>query len=242
MHKHRCPLVGAQVVGWLLSMAVCCSALLSYAAVSPSIMVRGSGNMRLWQTAFRPDEPLTWRWGDSDEASVVVSNVLTKAVSQQTVVRDGSEPEGHISLPLPADPAVECLFDVTVTLSADDEVVADKFARVAVLPSCREGGSCCLPDPNSRAWSRIEEPHLAGYDAAWFGATSATATLETIPASGQQGSAFEFSSNAGYFPVNVRGLFGSSLGGTLTLSFDGMPLAAEALLAGKVSGTIIVVR
>ena len=229
----------------LLAMVVAsfgCLALHSHAAVSPAIMVRGSGSMRLWQTAFSPDEPLRWLWRESDEATVVVSNVLSGVSSEYVVSRSGVEPCGGISLPLPEDVAVECLFDVNVTLFSEDKIVESKVARVAVLPSCREGGSCRLPDANSKSWYRLDDIRLGGFDAAWFGAMSSTATLETTPVSGKQGSVYEFPSDSGYFPVNVRKLFGSPTGGTLELSFQGMPSAAEVLLMGTRLGFAIFVR
>ena len=94
----------------------------------------------------------------------------------------------------------------------------------------------------SKSWYRLDDIRLGGFDAAWFGATSSTATLETTPVSGKQGSVYEFPSDSGYFPVNVRKLFGSPTGGTLELSFQGMPSAAEVLLMGTRLGVAIFVR
>lgn len=66
----------------ILLNAIALAALSVVAASAVAATIRTKSDLRIWQTAMHPTDPLSWPWEKgADSATVSLSNRLTGAVS-----------------------------------------------------------------------------------------------------------------------------------------------------------------
>lgn len=134
-------------------------------AASP-VTVRTKSDLRLWETVTDRLRPLAWPWEDgADRAELAFSNRLTRAVWSVTVVREAGASRGACDLPAVAV-TDEALVVATLVQTADGIEVAHETAELAYVPQ-----RMTIRAKADRAWRRVREPRLAGFDASWWNVT-----------------------------------------------------------------------
>lgn len=225
--------------------AICCViAQLSFAAVSPPILVRGGDGLRLWQTSFIPNSPLDWHWGNSVSGRVtVVCHVERTTVDSGVIERGVGEKTGSYMLPTAPSFGLdgkEYLYDVSLTLfRGDGSVSLEETARIVCLPAA-VGGTFELVVGDSD-WPKIDGVRVAGYDSTW---REETASAESVSISGTRGDGSEINislcGTSGYEPIDSKSTCKGG-GASLFLDFSTLASAWSAVLRSS-QGLSIIVR
>ncbi len=169
------------------ALAISCAllALAVHAHSSASTTVRTKSDLRIWQTAMHPTDPLSWPWEKgADSATVSLSNRLTGAVSQYAVEKSGDELRGVCPLPALAVGA-EAFYAATLTLLSGGSEVARYAADIAYVNGVA-GRAFDVQDSAGRGWGRVRGARLSTYDAAWLDETT-NAVSVTIATDGGAG-------------------------------------------------------
>ncbi len=147
----------------------------SACAASHPTTVRSMSDLRIWQTAMDPSEPLKWPWElDSNTAILTLSNRLTGAKSTATVAKSGDELYGSCAVPAPAS-GKEAFYAAELVLRSGSAEVARYTADIAYVDGV-PGRPITIRSASTRDWSRFSSPALTTYDAAWTD-TTGPATL-----------------------------------------------------------------
>lgn len=169
----------------ILLNAIALAALSVVAASAVAETIRTKSDLRIWQTAMHPDDPLSWPWEKgADSATVSLSNRLTGAVSQYAVEKSGDELRGVCPLPALAVGA-EAFYAATLTLFAGGSEVARYAADIAYVNGVA-GRAFDVQDSAGRGWGRVRGARLSTYDAAWLDETT-NAVSVTIATDGGAG-------------------------------------------------------
>ena len=209
-------------------------ALAVHAASSASTTVRPKSDIRIWQTAMHPSDPLSWPWeGGADSAVVSLSNRMTGAVSSTTVEKSGDELRGACPLPVLAA-GMEAFYAATLTLFAGGSEVASYSADVACVNGVA-GRPSVVQDGAARAWRRVSKPRLAAYDAAWLDETT-NALSSTLSANG--GAAETLPGTSGYLVLKSEVLGDVRF----DLGFDDDPDVWTAFLRFCAPGYVLLLR
>ena len=174
---------------------------------------------RVWQTVFKPSEPLAWRWApEAVSARLTVTNALNRReAASQTVARVGDGLYGTYRLPDVARSTEtgEGLVDVVLEQLDDLDAVVDRsVARLALLPGS-DGGAFRVEKRKPSGW-RMRDARVAAYDAMWSDATKgATSAVAVLAAPGEAPVERALDGTGGYFDVQPAQ-------GVLSLSFDGV--------------------
>ena len=155
-----------RIIGWrtrlVLLAAVC-------AGSAGAATIRSKADRRLWETVDDRAAPLTWPWAaEADEATLVFSNRVTKAVSSVTVSRGGNETHGSCDRSASIDG--EALVDVTLAQTAGGEEIARESATLAYV-SGAGGGPITVRAMGTpeRERARLQEPRVYAFDPIWLG-------------------------------------------------------------------------
>lgn len=192
------------------SRMIICLAVLAVGMTSFAGKILPQNDGRIWQTVFDETAPLEWRWRiDAAKADVIVTNLLTKAVSTTPVTRTAGAASGSIAMPNPTRSADtgEGLVDVTlVQYGAADEVLQSDTARLAFLPSTTQVES-------GRAKFGLNgAPRVVAYDPKWVPVWSSVPTLATTVGGVTTETALP--SLGGYFGLEA-------MEGSVTVKYDG---------------------
>lgn len=216
-----------------LAQAIILAALSAVAVSAVAATIRTKSDLRIWQTAMHPTDPLLWPWENgADSAIVTLSNRLTGAVSQYAVEKSGDEMYGEV-VP-PQTPGVEAFYSAELALFSGSFEVARHAADIAYVNGVA-GQAFDVQDSAGRGWSRVRGARLSTYDAAWLEET-ANAVSATIAADGGAGGTLPGTS--GYLvlnsevPCDVR----------FDLGFDEDPDVWTALLRFCAPGFMLLVR
>lgn len=217
----------------ILTHAVILAALSVVAASAVAATVRTKSDLRIWQTAMHPTDPLSWPWEKgADSATVTLSNRLTGAVSQYAVEKSGDEMDGGFVPPQTL--GVEAFFAAELVLFSGSSEVARYAADVAYVNGVA-GRAFDVQHSEDRGWSRVRGAKLSTYDAAWLEETT-NAVSATLAAN--TGAAETLPGTSGYLvlkseePGEVR----------FDLGFDDDPDVWTALLRFVASGFMLFVR
>ena len=211
--------------------------LLAGAASATPVVYRDPADGRAWEVVMDAAEPLVWQWADGAvSATVTVSNVLSGAASETTVVR-GESRDG--SYALPQSGAGEQLFDVTL-------VQTDGSATVSEQTVCLKVGSAetVYVDASDAEYKALKEPRIYGWSDLWSEESSgaASATLATAVKNGASIGNWALPATGGYGAMSVKETFGGKRGPvTAALAFDGVTSLTAELIA-KGLGVYIILR
>jgi len=203
------------------------------ASLAHAVTIRSMDDLRIWQTAMNPGEPLKWPWiNDSDSATLSISNLLTGAASSTTVAKAGSELYGsHYIAPPPV--GQEALYSFELVLRAGGSEVARYSACVAHANGAA-GRPITVRRAGKREWKRFRAPSLTTYDADWSQATTNSATL-TVSA-GQAQATTALPGSSGYTVISSA----SPGACRFDLGFDNAISAWSADLESFEGGVVIV--
>ena len=218
----------------IFTCAILLVALSEVAVSAAAATVRTKSDLRIWQTAMHPSEPIAWPWEKgADSATVTLSNRLTGVVSQYAVEKSGDELRGTCALPATAAGA-EAFYAATLTLFAGAAEVARYTADIACVNGVA-GRTFDVKDSTGGKWRRAKGAMLSTYDAAWLDETT-NAVSAAIAANGGAGEALPGTS--GYLvlkseePGDVR----------FDLGFDDDPDVWTALLRFCAPGFMLFLR
>ncbi len=198
----------------MVAFAVCASATTgSYAGV-----VLSPEDGRLWQTVFKSDEPLSWRWEDGAvRAEVSFSNLVTEAAMQSAIVTRGDGAVcGSCTLPDPvrSEETGDGLVDaVLVQYDTSDAVLYRKAARLAFLPGVA-GGAFTVEKGGTR-FRKLSGTRVVPYDPLWTDAASAEIATRTFTPVKGAAIVEELPKVGGYFTQTAAT-------GELSVQFDGV--------------------
>lgn len=217
----------------ILTHAIILAAVSAVAASAVAATVRTKSDLRIWQTAMHPTDPLSWPWEKgADSATVTLSNRLTGVVSQYAVEKSGDEMYGEV-VP-PQTPGVEAFFAAELVLFSGSSEVACYAADIAYVNGVA-GRAFDVQDSADRGWSRVRGARLSTYDAAWLEETT-NAVSATLSA--DVGAAETLPGTSGYLvlkseePGDVQ----------FNLGFDEDPDVWTALLRFCATGFMLFVR
>ena len=144
----------------LLAAAVCADS-------AGAATIRSKADRRLWETVDDRAAPLTWPWAaEADEATLVFSNRVTKAVSSVEIARGADEARGCRAQPAPM--AGEAVVDVTLVQTSSGREVARETASLAYVNGAR-GGPITVRSRTARDWTQFVTPRVYGVDPVWLG-------------------------------------------------------------------------
>lgn len=197
-------------------LAICVLAVSTAAVADPMILSPENG--RVWQTVFKPSEPIEWRWEDGAvSASVTVKDLISGEMRAAVPVARGAGNYGSFAvagLTVPADGG-ESLADITlVQFGEGDAELSTQTARLAYLPGAN-GGAFTVAKFNP-ARVTVKEMRAVAYDAAWGTAAAGAATSTFTPQAGDP-VVTELPGRGGYYPVAAEV-------GKLELAFGGVTL------------------
>lgn len=184
-------------------LAICVLAVSAAAVADPMILSPENG--LVWQTVFKPSDPIEWRWEDGAvSASVTVKDLISGETREAVPVARGAGNYGSFAvtgLTVPADGG-ESLADITlVQFGEGDAELSTQTARLAYLPGANGGAFTVAKFNPARA--RIAEPRAAAYDAAWSKDATGAATSVFTPNGGTP-EVTELDGSGGYYPVKAE--------------------------------------
>ena len=209
--------------------------LLGGTVYATPVVYRDPADGRAWQVVMDAAEPLVWQWADGAvSATVTVSNVLSGAASETTVVR-GESRDG--SYALPQSGAGEQLFDVTLVQTDGAATVSEQTVRLKV-----GSAETVYVDANDAEYKALKEPRIYGWSDLWSeeSAGAASATLATAVKNGASIGTWSLPATGGYGAMSVKETFGGKRGPvTAALAFDGTTYLTAALIAKALGFSII---
>ena len=210
-------------------------ALLHGAASATPVVYRDPTDGRAWEVVMDAAEPLVWQWADGAvSATVTVSNVLSGAASETTVVR-GESRDG--SYALPQSGAGEQLFDVTLVQTDGAATVSEQTVRLKM-----GSAETVYVDANDAEYKALKEPRIYGWSDLWAeeSAGAASATLATSVKNGSAIGNWTLPATGGYGAMSVKETFGGKRGPVAAeLAFDGTTFWMAELIAKGLGFSVI---
>lgn len=224
----------------ILSMAVLAAALCvagEAAGVTGGITARPSSVGRVWQVAYKPDDPITYVWpSDATAATLTVVSYAgrTKTFTHEIERTDGAD-TGTFSLPSVAG---EALFDLSLEFKKDAKVLETLSARVAILPKKID-----VLVEGSDAWKTVKDrsPRIVPYDTSWTDPAAETAAFAL--SHGSQTVNASLAGESGYEPLNLVNRMEGDGEFSVALTYDNAEEAFyEAELRRVLTGLTLSIR